>query len=66
MVVMVVESIASEKVMAIVVLFEIEVAESAGEVEETVGAVVSTVKELTDRDELTLPAESVTVRVQSV
>ena len=36
-------SIASEKITEMVVLVETEVSESAGEVEETVGAVVSAV-----------------------
>ena len=46
LVVTVVESMASEKVTAIVELTETEVAESAGEDEETVGAVVSGVLEV--------------------
>ena len=46
LVVTVVVSIASEKVTAIVEVTETEVAESAGEDEETVGAVVSRVLEV--------------------
>ena len=45
-VVIVVVSIASEKVIAIVELNETEVAESAGEDEKTVGAVVSVLLEV--------------------
>ena len=56
--------IASEKVMAIVVPAETAVAASAGEIVETVGAEVSTVKLLTLRV-LAYPTASVTVRVQS-
>jgi hypothetical protein len=36
----------------------------AGRIETTVGTVVSTVKELTDSEELALPATSVTVMMQ--
>ena len=63
LVVTVVVSMASEKVTDVVVVRP-AVAESAGEFEETVGAVVSTVKEVTLRV-LEFPALSVTVIVQS-
>ena len=60
-------SIESEKVTEIFSLIEIELLLSAGEVEETVGAVVSTSKptvEFTRNSVLVFPAESVTVMVQ--
>ena len=55
--------IGSEKVLAIVVPAETAVAASAGEIVETVGAEVSTVKLLTLRVRA-YPTASVTVRVQ--
>ena len=58
-------SIASLEVTAIVELTEMEVVASAGEDEETVGAVVSTVKEFIARVLLEFPAVSLTVIVQS-
>ena len=57
-------SIDSEKVTEIVVPIETDDAESEGEVELTVGAVVSTVKEVIANVLLMFPAESVTVIVQ--
>jgi hypothetical protein len=57
-------SITSLKVTEIVELNETEVAESAGEDEETVGAVVSTTNVFTLNALLAFPAESVTVMVQ--
>ena len=57
-------SIASEKVTEIFSLIETELWLSVGEVEETVGAVVSTTKVFTVNAVLGFPAESVTVMVQ--
>tara|TARA_B100001079_G_scaffold229699_1_gene208506 strand:+ start:295 stop:498 length:204 start_codon:yes stop_codon:yes gene_type:complete len=54
----------SEKVTEIFLLIETELSLSSGEVESTVGAVVSTTKVLTVNAELGFPAESVTVMVQ--
>ena len=55
----------SEKVTEIFLLIEIELSLSVGEVEETVGAVVSTTKVFTVNAVLVgFPAESVTVMVQ--
>ena len=64
LVVTVVVSIASLKVTAIVELTETEVAESAGEDEETVGAVESMMNDVIVSVSLTYPKESVTVIVQ--
>ena len=58
-------SIDSEKVTEMVEPIETDDAESDGEVELTVGEVVSTVKEVIVNVLLTFPAESVTVMVQS-
>jgi hypothetical protein len=58
-------SIDSEKVTEIVVPIETDDAESDGEVELTVGAVVSTTNEFTLNALLAFPVESVTVIVQS-
>ena len=57
-------SIDSEKVTEIVVPIETDDAESDGEVELTVGEVVSTTNEFTVKELLAFPAESVTVIVQ--
>ena len=57
-------SIDSEKVTEMVEPIETDDAESDGEVELTVGAVVSTVKEVIVSILLTFPAESVTTIVQ--
>ena len=57
-------SIDSEKVTEIFSLTETELWLSVGEVEETVGAVVSTIKVFTLNAVLGFPAESVTVMVQ--
>ncbi len=57
-------SIDSEKVTEISSLIETELLLSEGEVEETVGAVVSTSKVFTLNAVLGFPAESVTVMVQ--
>ncbi len=57
-------SIDSEKVTEISSLIETELLLSEGEVEETVGAVVSTSKVFTRNAVLGFPAESVTVMVQ--
>ena len=57
-------SIDSEKVTEILSLTETELWLSVGEVEETVGAVVSTTKVFTFNAVLGFPAESVTVMVQ--
>ncbi len=57
-------SIDSEKVTEIFSLTETELWLSVGEVEETVGAVVSTTKVFTLNAVLGFPAESVTVMVQ--
>ena len=54
----------SEKVTEIFVVIAIELWLSVGEVEETVGAVVSIVKEVTDSALLGLFAVSVTLMVQ--
>ena len=54
----------SEKVTEIFVVIAIELWLSVGEVEETVGAVVSIVKEVTDSALLVLFAVSVTLMVQ--
>ena len=62
-VVRVVVSIASEKVTEMVELAETPTSESDGDVEETVGAVASTVKEVTLRV-LEFPALSIKVMVQ--
>ena len=56
----------SEKVTEIFLLIETELSLSLGEVEETVGAFVSIVKELTVSGLLALLALSVTVMVQSL
>ena len=53
----------SEKVTEIFLLIEIELSLSVGEVEETVGAVVSTTKVFTVNAVLGFPAKSVTVMV---
>ena len=58
-------SIDSEKVTEILSLTETELWLSVGEVEETVGAVVSTIKVFTVNAVLVFPAESVIVMVQS-
>ena len=58
-------SIDSEKVTEIVVPIETDDAESDGEVELTVGAVVSTVNDVIVSELLIFPAESETVIVQS-
>ena len=58
--------IASEKVTEIFSLIEIELWLSVGEVEETVGAVVSIIKELTESVSLVFPALSATLIVQSL
>ena len=58
-------SIDSEKVMEIDVPIEIPVWLLVGEVDETVGAVVSTTNDVIVSELLDLPAESVTVIVQS-
>ena len=58
-------SIDSEKVTEMVEPIETDDAESDGEVELTVGAVVSITKEVIDQVLLTFPAESVTLNVQS-
>ena len=58
-------SIASEKVTEILSLIEISLWLSVGEIDETVGAVDSTVKEVIASVLLTFPAESVTLIVQS-
>ena len=58
-------SIDSEKVTEILSLTETELRLSVGEVEETVGAVVSTINVFTDRGGLlVLPALSVTLMIQ--
>ena len=57
-------SIDSEKVTEILSLTETELWLSVGKVEETVGAVVSTIKVFTINAVLGFPAESVTVMVQ--
>ena len=57
-------SIASEKVTEIVELTETDDTPSEGEVEEIIGPVVSTVKEVNVSVLLTYPKESVTVIVQ--
>jgi hypothetical protein len=57
-------SIDSEKVTEIFSLTETELWLSVGEVEETVGAVVSTIKVFTLNAVLGFPAESVTVMEQ--
>ena len=58
-------SIDSEKVMEIDVPTETPVWLSVGEIDETVGAVVSTVKEVIASVLLAFPAESLTIIVQS-
>ena len=58
-------SIDSEKVTEIFSLTETELWLSVGEVEETVGAVVSTTNVFTSNGVLVFPAESVIVMVQS-
>ena len=58
-------SIDSEKVTEMVEPIEIDDAESDGEVELTVGEVVSTTNEFIVKELLAFPAESVTVIVQS-
>ena len=65
-VVTVVLSIDSEKVTDILSLTPIELWLSVGDVEETVGAVVSIVKELTERVLLALLELSETLMVQSL
>ena len=62
----VVLSIDSEKVTDILSLTATELWLSVGDVEETVGAVVSIVKELTERVLLALPELSETLMVQSL
>ena len=57
-------SIDSEKVTEILSLTETELWLSVGEVEETVGAVVSTTNVFTSNAVLVFPAESVIVMVQ--
>ena len=57
-------SIDSEKITEILSLTETELSLSSGEVEETVGAVVSTKKVFTIHAVLGLPAGSVTVMEQ--
>ena len=57
-------SIDSEKVTEILSLTETELWLSSGDVEETLGAVVSTIKVFTLNAVLGFPAESVTVMVQ--
>ena len=57
-------SIDSEKVTEIFSLTETELWLSVGEVEETVGAVVSTTNVFTSNGVLVFPAESVIVMVQ--
>jgi hypothetical protein len=56
--------IASEKVTEMLSLIETPLWLSVGEIEETVGAVVSTIKGSIDQVTLTFPAESVTLNVQ--
>ena len=58
-------SIDSEKVTEMVEPIEIDDADSDGEVELTVGEVVSTMNEFIVKELLAFPAESVTVIVQS-
>ena len=57
-------SIASEKVTEMLLLIETPLWLSVGEIDETVGAVVSTTKVFTSNVLLALLAESVTVMVQ--
>ena len=57
-------SIASEKVTEMLSLIETPLWLSVGEIEETVGAVVSTIKGSIDQVTLPFPAESVTLNVQ--
>jgi len=57
-------SIASEKVTVMLSLIETPLWLSVGEIEETVGAVDSTVKEVIVSVLLAFPAESVTIIVQ--
>ena len=57
-------SIDSEKVTEILSLTEIELLSLVGEVEETVGAVVSTTNVFTSNGVLVFPAEAVIVMVQ--
>ena len=57
LVVMVLVSISSEKVTAMIALMEVEVAPSSGEVEETVGAVVSIINTLFAPSEPVAPGE---------
>ena len=57
-------SIASEKVTEMLLLIETPLWLSVGEIDETVGAVVSITKEVVAKVLLTFPAESVTVIVQ--
>ena len=57
-------SIAPEKVTEILSLIEISLWLSVGEIDETVGAVDSTVKEVIVSVLLAFPAESVTIIVQ--
>jgi len=59
-----VESIASEKVTEMLSLIETPLWLSVGEIEETVGAVDLTVKEVIVSVLLAFPAESVTLIVQ--
>jgi hypothetical protein len=56
---------ASEKVTEMLSVIETPLWLSEGEIEETVGAVVSTMKDVIVRVLLTFPAESVTLIVQS-
>jgi hypothetical protein len=57
-------SIDSEKITEILSLTETELSLSSGEVEETVGAVVSTTNVFTGNASLVFPAESVIVMEQ--
>ena len=64
-VVMVPVDIASLKITATVVAGELKVELSSGLTEETVGLVLSTIKEVIARVLLAFPSESVTIIVQS-
>ena len=63
-VVMLPVDIASLKITATVVAGELKVELSSGLTEETVGLVVTTIKEVTDSVLLAFPSESVTIIVQ--
>ena len=65
LVVTVVVSMASEKVTAIVELSEMEVAESAGEDEETVGVVVSSSVDVVEEPSSLLLAQEITVKLKN-